>query len=325
VESSTLGKASVIIPVYKTEKYVKAAVASVLNQTYENFEIIVVDDGSPDDSLKLVRQFDDPRIRIIEQENRGLAGARNTGIRHAVGEYIAFLDSDDVWVPEKLAKHVKHLETCPSVGVSFSPSALIDERGNALGTFLKPKLKDITLNDLLRCNVVGNGSAALVRKTVLNDVSFQNIVCGETESSFFYEKLRRNEDYELWLRIAIKTSWIIEGIVEPLTLYRVNPNGLSSSFLKQLEAWEQVLAYVCGYAPDVMAQQGKLAMAYHLRYLARTAIRLQRGLEASSFINMALSTYWLILLEEPLRTLSIFFAAYTLKFQQCFLFKGYKN
>jgi hypothetical protein len=75
-----------------------------------------------------------------------------------------------------------------------------------------------------------------VRKTVLDDVSFQNNVCGKTESSYFYEKLRRNEDYELWLRIAIKTSWIIEGIGEPLTLYRVNPNGLSSSFLKQLEA-----------------------------------------------------------------------------------------
>jgi glycosyltransferase involved in cell wall biosynthesis len=114
VNSCKFGKVSVIIPVYKTEKYVEAAVASVLNQTYQNLEIIVVDDGSPDDSLKLVRQFDDPRIRIIEQENRGLAGARNTGIRHAVGEYIAFLDSDDVWLPEKLAKHVKHLETCPS-------------------------------------------------------------------------------------------------------------------------------------------------------------------------------------------------------------------
>src|SRR4028119_483182 len=103
-------KVSVIIPVYKVEKYVAATVQSVLQQTYKNFELLLIDDGSPDRSVEICQQFTDPRIKIISQTNRGLAGARNTGIRHAQGDYIALLDGDDMWLPNKLEKHIEHLE-----------------------------------------------------------------------------------------------------------------------------------------------------------------------------------------------------------------------
>ncbi|HEY9298747.1 MAG TPA: glycosyltransferase family 2 protein, partial [Phormidium sp.] len=116
-------QASVIIPVYNVQKYIAAAVQSVLDQTYENFELLIVDDGSPDCSVEVCQQFTDPRIKIIRQKNRGLAGARNTGIRHAQGEYLAFLDGDDFWEPEMLAKNIAHLESSPEVGVSFNRSA----------------------------------------------------------------------------------------------------------------------------------------------------------------------------------------------------------
>lgn len=109
-------RVSVILPVYGVEKYIQQTIQSVLDQTYQNFEIIVVDDESPDKSVEICQGFDDSRITIIHQKNRGLAGARNTGIRHAKGDYLAFLDGDDLWHPEKLEKHVYHLESSPNVG-----------------------------------------------------------------------------------------------------------------------------------------------------------------------------------------------------------------
>ena len=95
-------KVSVIVPTYGVEKFIAAAVRSVLKQTYKDFELLIIDDGSPDRSIEIYQQFTDSRIKIIRQANRGLAGARNTGIRHSQGEYLAFLDGDDVWLPQKL-------------------------------------------------------------------------------------------------------------------------------------------------------------------------------------------------------------------------------
>ncbi|NES42262.1 glycosyltransferase family A protein, partial [Moorena sp. SIO2C4] len=143
-------KVSVIIPVYKVEKYIAATVESVLAQTYKNFELLLIDDGSPDNSIQICQQINDPRIKIIRQDNQGVSAARNTGIRHAQGEYIAFLDGDDLWVPEKLEKHVLHQETSPHVGVSFSYSAFIDETGSPLGIYQIAKTKDIT-TDYIMC------------------------------------------------------------------------------------------------------------------------------------------------------------------------------
>ena len=97
-------KISVIVPIYGAEKWIEATVKSVLAQTLTDFELILVDDGSPDRSIEICESFDDPRIRIVRQENRGLPGARNTGIRHAKGELLAFLDADDIWRSDKLQK-----------------------------------------------------------------------------------------------------------------------------------------------------------------------------------------------------------------------------
>ena len=306
-------KISVIIPVYGAEKYVAATVRSLLDQTYENFEALIIDDGSPDRSLEICQQFTDPRIKIIRQKNRGLAGARNTGIRHAQGDYIAFLDADDLWLPEKLAKHIEHLENSPDVGVSFSPSELIDESGSSLGTYLMPQLKEITVPDLFRHNPVGNGSAAVVRREVFEEIKFQDELYGTVEDFYFYDRLRRNEDIEFWLRVAIQTDWKIEGISEYLTLYRVNSGGLSANFFKQLESWEQVLEKTHSYAPELVAQWGSLSKAYQLRYLARNALRLHAGSEAVQLIHQALAADWRILLKEPRRTLSILAVAHTLR------------
>lgn len=305
-------KVSVIIPVYRVDKYIRATVQSVIAQTYKNWELLIIDDGSPDRSVEICQQFKDDRIKIIRQGNRGLAGARNTGIRHAQGEYLAFLDGDDLWLPDKLERHVKHLENSPAVGVSFSPSALIDEAGNPLGTYLNPKLKEITALSLLRDNPIGNGSAAVFRREVFEAIKFQDNLHGSSENFYFDESLRQAEDIECWIRLVIQTKWQIEGIPEALTLYRQNSGGLTSNLLKQSEALETVIEKTRSYAPELIGQWGGLAKAYQLRYLARTAVRRRESSMAVKFMHRALAAYWRIILEEPKRTLLTLAAAYLL-------------
>ena len=126
-------RVSVVIPLYQTQDYIGAALSSVLAQTFTDFEVIVVDDGSRDGGPEIVRSRADPRVRVITQENRGLAGARNTGIRQAHGDLIALLDADDLWDPRKIELHVAQLDADPALDVSFSASRLIDEHGHDIG------------------------------------------------------------------------------------------------------------------------------------------------------------------------------------------------
>jgi Glycosyl transferase family 2 len=305
-------KVSVIIPVYGVENYIASTVQSVLEQTYNNFEILIIDDASADQSIKICQRFTDSRIRIIRQENRGLAGARNTGIRHAQGKYLAFLDGDDIWLPDKLEKHIAHLEKTPEVGVSFSRSAFIDEAGKPLGTYQMPKLTGITTPHLLCVNPVGNGSAAVVRKEVFEAIKFTDNLHGTVEDFYFDEHFRQSEDIECWIRISIQTNWQIEGITEALTLYRVNSGGLSANLLKQLDSWEKIMQKTQSYAPEIVTQWETLARAYQLQYLARNAVRLQAGSMAVKLINQALISNWRILLEIPRPTILTLAAAYLL-------------
>jgi glycosyltransferase involved in cell wall biosynthesis len=304
---------TVIIPVYQVEKYIANTVSSVLAQTYKNFELLIVDDGSFDRSSEICQQFTDSRIKVIRQENQGVASARNTGICHAQGEYIAFLDGDDLWVPHKLGKHVEHLDNSPKVGVSFSRSAFIDEADKPLGIYQMSKLTDITPLDLLCRTPIGNGSVPVIRKELLDAIKF--IDPGSGEVSYFDRdrSLHPSEDVECWLRIVLTTDWQIEGIAEALTLYRVNPKGFSAQLYKKLSSWETMLEKAHAYTPaEMMAQWEKPAMAYQLRHLARRAVTLAAGSTAVEFAHKALSTYWSILLEEPRRTLMTLAAAYLL-------------
>lgn len=305
-------KVSVVLPVYNVERYIAEAVESVLAQTHANFELLIIDDGSPDRSIEICERYQDPRIRILRQKNRGLAGARNTGIRHATGEYLAFLDSDDTWMPHKLARHVEHLDFSPAVGLSYCQSAFIDEQSQPLGTYQLPKLSGITTAHLLCRNPVGNGSAPVIRRKALDEIRYQADYHGQVEDFYFDEELRQSEDIECWIRISSQTDWQLEGIAEPLTCYRVNGGGLSANLTRQLETWERVIEKTRAYAPEVVAQSGNLARAYQLRYLARRAVRSQDALQAVAFVHRALATDPRILTEEPQRTLLTLVAAYLL-------------
>ncbi|GAB4542731.1 MAG: hypothetical protein Tsb0014_35790 [Pleurocapsa sp.] len=316
---------SVVVPVYNVEKYIALTIKSVLNQTYPHFELLIIDDESPDRSVEICRQFSDPRIKIISQKNRGLAGARNTGIRHAQGDYVAFLDGDDLWLPNKLARHIEHLEASPQVGVSFSRSEFIDGEGKSLGIYQMPKLKNITPDHLLCRNPIGNGSAPVIRREVLAAICFEDRVQETVEACYFDEHFRQSEDIECWFRIAADTSWEIEGIPEALTLYRVNGEGLSANILKQLDSWEQFIAKHRDRLPQLMGQWENTARAYQMRYLARRAVRLKDSKMAVKLIHTALATHWSIVFAEPNRTLLTLAAAYLLRLLPLSLYSQFET
>lgn len=304
---------TVVMPLYNTERYVEQAIASVLAQTYEDFELIVVDDGSTDESVERVRRCRDPRIRLIHQDNRGLAGARNSGIRHARGRYIALLDADDAWRPDKLALHVAHLDNRPTVGVSYSQSAFMDDDGRPLGLLQAPKLAGIRALDVLCRNPVGNGSAPVIRKAAFDAIRYETDRRLHERDCWFDEDLRQSEDIECWLRIVALTTWEFEGIGQALTWYRVNNQGLSANLDRQYQTWLTVRGKVAVYAPALIERHGKLAEAYQLRYLARRAVKSRDAAQALRLMLRALRRDGRILVAEPLRTLATLVCAVLLQ------------
>lgn len=308
-------KVSVVIPLYNTEQYIARTLQSALNQTYTDFEILIVDDGSTDRGVEICQSFSDSRIKILQQANKGLPGARNTGIRHAQGDYIALLDSDDCWSPQKLDRHVAHLEQNPDVGISFCYSEFINESDKRLGLYQKSKrLTGITPDYILCRNPVGNGSAAVIRRSVLKDIEFQAEIQGKVERCYFDEHLRERSadatDVEFWLRTCITTKWIIAGIPEVLTYYRINGGGLSANAIQQLYALDRVIEKTRTYAPDVIARCESLARAYHFRYTARRLVTLGESKTAIKMLHSSLRSDWRIIRDEPRKTLLTALAVY---------------
>ncbi|MEL6861245.1 MAG: glycosyltransferase family 2 protein [Pseudomonadota bacterium] len=303
---------SVIMPVYNTAKYVEAAVQSVLDQTFSNFELLIIDDAGSDNSIELCQGFDDPRIRIISQVNRGLAGARNTGIRNAKGQFIALLDSDDLWEPQKLEKHVQHLRRAPHIGVSYAASKLIDDDGHLLRITQRPKLRQISPRDVFLRNPIGNGSAPVLRRAVFEEIAYLNPA--REELDYFDESFRQSEDIECWCRIALTTDWGFEGICGAHTRYRINEGGLSANVVKQYETWSRVRDRVKQLDPQFARKCAPYAEAYQLRYLARRAVRMGEGALAWSLMMDALNICPKIILEEPGKTLTTTIAAAVLRF-----------
>lgn len=299
---------SVIMPVYNVEAYIAEAIESVLAQTMANFELLIIDDGGDDRSIEIASGYHDPRIRIISQCNRGLAGARNSGIRHARADLIAFLDSDDRWVPEKLMLHMIHMKASPNVGLSYAGSRFIDEQGVPLRQAQRPKVNNITPAHIFCRNPVGNGSAPVIRRSALDHVAFSH----PTDTGricYFDESFRQSEDIEMWMRLALLGNCKFEGIDAELTQYRIAAGGLSANVTRQFESWQRMLAKIEGYAPEFAAKYGDKARAYQLRYLARRCIQMGDGSFALSLAKESLNASLAPLWEETARTISTFGAA----------------
>jgi len=243
---------SVIIPLHNAEPFVGSAVRSVLEQTWPDLEVILVDDGSTDGSLEQCKALTDPRIRLIRQPKRGASAARNLGIRAARGRYLAFLDADDCWKPDKLQRHLDVLERERSIGLSFDRCVTIDARGELLG-LPQPShtLAYVGLSDLLIRSPIWTASAFVMRREALQDVERELLVDGALRPCFFDEALESGNDKELYVRLAATTGWQLAGIDAVLTCYRLNLTGITSQSLDDplhQARWDRLLERIRTYA-----------------------------------------------------------------------------
>ena len=301
--------ASIVVPAFNVSATLAETLTSLLAQTYASFEIIVVDDGSTDDTPQIAARFaGDRRVRVIRQANRGLAGARNTGIAAARGDVIGFCDADDLWRPEKLALHVAHLEANPQVGVSYCGSALMNDAGVLTGQAQRPRLAQVDATSIFKRNPIGNGSAPVMRRSVLEDIAWRP----RHEPSrdwYFDETFRQSEDIECWLRIALSTDWKFEGIPGLWTHYRIATGGLSAATDRQLAAWERMVEKLTPLNPAFFEVNTPVARAYQLRYLARRAISDLDAPRAASLSRAWVSHSRLPLIEEPVKSVVTLAAA----------------
>lgn len=295
--------ASIIVPSYNVAVTLSETLTSLLAQTCPDFEIIIVDDGSTDETAQIVASFMiDRRVRMVQQRNRGLAGARNTGIAASRGGYIGFCDADDIWEPTKLATHISHLQRCANVGVSYSGSTLIDEAGRLTGMAQKPRLQGVTAEHILKRNPIGNGSAPVIRRAVFDAIAYRPK--HETERDWYFdETFRQSEDIECWLRIALTTDWEFAGVDGLLTRYRIASGGLSAATDRQLAAWERMVEKLSTLAPQFFAKHAPAARAYQLRYLCRRAVSDLDAPRAMALGMQGLKTSIRPLIEEPVKSL----------------------
>lgn len=203
---------SVIMPVYKTEAYLAEAVRSVLEQDFTDFELLVVDDGSPGDVRGILAGFDDARIRYLHHENRGPGYTRNRGIRESTGRYVAFLDSDDAWMPHKLSIQVAALDAAPQYDVVYSQRETMDGHGRTVAGYT-PVLHSGDVLDELYVDSFICMSSAMVRRGVF------------AVSGYIAEDLRISQDYDFWLRVACHHRFL--AVDEPLVRYRVHGTQVS--------------------------------------------------------------------------------------------------
>jgi glycosyltransferase involved in cell wall biosynthesis len=207
---------SVILPTYNCALFLPESIGSILLQTYKSYEIIVVDDGSTDNTKEVLSPFMQ-RIKYIKlEQNRGLPTARNIGIQSAQGKYIAFLDADDLWLPEKLEADMEYFDKHPDISMVYSRHININERGYTLGSDRKKRLPsgNIFIRLFSEQNFIIT-SSVVVRREVF-----------ET-AGLFDEQLFNCQDWDMWLRIAFYFK--VAGINKPLVKYRHNPRSLSKN------------------------------------------------------------------------------------------------
>jgi glycosyltransferase involved in cell wall biosynthesis len=220
-------KVSVIIPAYNYGHFVGESVRSVLNQTFTDFELIVVDDGSTDDTAQIISAFNDHRIRYIYQKHQGVGAAQNCGIMNAKGEYITILGSDDIYLPDNLDIKVKYLDSHASVGLVCSDAYVFDNNtGAILGRFWRdPKVSHFwvdperaarePLRELLYRGCFIMPQATMVRREVFKDIGY------------FDESLPTHEDWDLFLRMILR--YRVEIIDKPLLKLRRHTSNLSEN------------------------------------------------------------------------------------------------
>lgn len=312
---NTIPEVSVIVPVFNADLYLRETIESVLQQSFSDYELILVDDGSTDGSAEICRSFKDARIVYVRQDNQGVSVARNTGLAIARGDVIGFLDSDDLWHSEKIAEHVAHFDRAPDLGVSYSACRFINADGKPMKTRYRPKMSKISAADVFCRNPISGGSSGFFRRAILDDIIEPR--SGDGHLHYFDVNAAapgysHAEDHQCWLRMAIHSDLRFEGIDRELTYYRIHDGGQSAMIDKMHEGWIAIDAMVRELDPDLHAKHGKLANAYQMRYFARRLIARRDGKQAMAYLRLMHSHSLKPYLFQPLRTVTSLAAAIVL-------------
>lgn len=249
---------SVILSLYNGETFLAATLDSALTQTYHDFELIVVDDGSTDHSGEVLARYRDPRLRILRQENTGPAGALQTGLRAATGKYVSFLDQDDLWETAYLAAHAGFLDQHPDIEATFSWFRMIDEQGRENGLHSHRYRGSIGFSALLADFVIGANSNLVFRRAAIDRA-------GGIDAS-----LRYVFNVDLCLRVALLSPHPnIAAISRDLMSYRQHGTQLSRSHSQMRNEWLHMFEKIRSLSPGEMAAVEPFALANLNRYVAR--------------------------------------------------------
>ena len=268
---------SVIIPVYNGEATIRETIESVLNQTFQDFELIIINDGSQDATLDIVDHFQDSRLKLFSYTNSGLAASRNRGISHAKSEFISFIDADDLWTADKLEAQLRALQENPTAAVAYSWTDYINESSQ----FLRPGGHISANGDvyakLLVVDFLENGSNPLIRRQALMEVGG------------FDESLNAGEDWDILLRLAARYHFV--AVPSPQILYRLSTNSMSANVVRQEAACLQVLKRAYKQAPESLQHLKKDSFANLYKYLTFKILEgsadRQRGLTAVRLLGQA--------------------------------------
>lgn len=271
-------KVSVIIPAYNQAHYLDEAIKSVFAQTYQDYEIVVVNDGSTDDTETVAQRYGE-RIRYVAQENRGLAGARNTGVREARGELVALLDSDDLWLPRYLETMVSLADEHSQADVFFCAARCMDQEGRDLSQVVGyQEVEPGNLyKTLLRSNFIIPSTVTARRSTI-------------QQAGYFDQTLRSCEDWELWLRLLPAGS-TFRGVATVLARYRIHGSSLSTNVAKMQSSYRSVVEKHFGEDDGCYQQwreEKRAAFGGFYRYQLMTNIQRQNNWKGAETLRKAI-------------------------------------
>jgi len=273
---------SVIVPAYNAEKTILETIESVLQQTFADFELIVINDGSQDATLELVSGILDPRLQVFSFPNAGLAASRNRGVARAQGEYISFIDADDLWRADKLELQLQALQANPEAAVAYSWTDCIDEAGEFLRSGSHISVSGDVYAKLLVQNFLENGSNVLICKQAL-------IKIGDSD-----ESLAAGQDRELFLRLAAKYHFV--AVPHPQILYRVSAQAISANVDKAGTSRLQVIEQAFTQAPASLQYLKKISIANTCKYHTFKALE---GTPAQCQARTAAKFFWCSLKNDP--------------------------
>ena len=284
---------SIIIPAYNAELTILETISSVQKQTFSDFELIVVDDGSKDRMLEVLHSVKDERLKIFSYENAGVSVSRNRGMSHATGDFIAFLDADDLWTPEKLELQLVALQQHPEAGVAYSWTHFMDEKGESFHPEEPKFFEGNVYAPLLLNNFLNNGSNPLIRKQAIEDVGGFNPVFSVSA------------DWEFYLRLAARWHFVVVPKLQ--ILYRQSSNSMSTNVDKLKKESLSVLEQAIEVASQEFKYLKNQSYANVYKYCAELNLRHSTNAndveQAGNNLWLAIRLYPQILLDVSMRKL----------------------